>query len=312
MLPIIIMYALFAGTFSLGKVLACYSQPIFLVGIRMFLAGSFLMIYEYIQHGAQLRFDKKHTWYYIQIILFTTYIPYSLRFWALRSEMTASKACLLYNLSPFVTYIFSYFLYSEKVTIKKIIGLTIGFIGFLPTMIPAIKTGQTGAIYFSLPEIAILTSVICLSYGWIMIHRLVKVYHYEATTINSLSMFCGGLLALITSWIFESGESAIQVGHVGTFLLILAFVIVVSNLICHNLYVSLLKTYSPTFLSFASFLSPLFAAFYGWLFLNEPTPWSFWATATCVLTGLAIFYHDELNGAAVQPTVEQLKPASST
>jgi drug/metabolite transporter (DMT)-like permease len=204
MLLIVLMYALFAGTFSLGKVLACYSQPIFLVGIRMFLAGSFLMVYEFMQHGSNWRFDRKHTWYYVQIILFTTYIPYSLRFWALRSEMTASKACLLYNLSPFMTYIFSYFLYSEKVTIKKIIGLIIGFIGFLPTVLPAIKSEHGQAAFLSLPEIAILCSVACLSYGWIMIHRLVKFHNYEATTINSMSMFCGGLLALITSWLFES------------------------------------------------------------------------------------------------------------
>jgi drug/metabolite transporter (DMT)-like permease len=120
-------------------------------------------------------------------------------------------------------------------------------------------------------------------------------------------MFCGGLLALITSWLFESSEAAIEVGHVGTFLLILAVVIIVSNLLCHNLYVTLLKTYSPTFLSFASFLSPLFAALYGWLFLSEPTPWTFWATAICVLTGLAIFYHDELYGSAPinKPTLTQ-------
>ncbi|HEX2977692.1 MAG TPA: DMT family transporter [Candidatus Babeliales bacterium] len=298
MLLIVLMYALFAGTFSLGKILACYSQPIFLVGIRMFLAGSFLMAYEFMQHGSNWRFDRKHIWYYVQIILFTTYIPYSLRFWALRSEMTASKACLLYNLSPFMTYIFSYFLYSEKVTIKKVIGLIIGFIGFLPTVLPAIKSEHGQAAFLSMPEIAILCSVACLSYGWIMIHRLVKFHNYEATTINSMSMFCGGLLALITSWLFESSEAAIEVGHVGTFLLILAVVIIVSNLLCHNLYVTLLKTYSPTFLSFASFLSPLFAALYGWLFLSEPTPWTFWATAICVLTGLAIFYHDELYGSA--------------
>ncbi len=295
MLLIVLMYALFAGTFSLGKVLVGYSQPIFLVGVRMFAAGSLLLIYEFIVHGAKFRFDRKHIWYYSQIIIFTTYIPYILRFWALQSEMTASRACLLYNLSPFMTYLFAYFLCDEKVTIKKIIGLFIGFLGFLPTVLPTFSAQATQLTesWFSLPELAILGSVAALSYGWIMIHRLVKVHNYEATTINSMSMFFGGLLALITSWCFES---AAPMENMGSFLAILAVVVVVSNLVCHNLYVSLLKIYSPTLLSFASFLSPLFAAFYGWVFLHEPTPWSFWFTAACVLMGLALFYYDELYG----------------
>ena len=289
------MHALFASTFSLGKMLASYSQPIFLVGIRMFCAGSLLLIYEYFKQNYSWKLHQKHFWYFVQISIFTT-LPHSLRFWAFRSDMTASKASLLYNLSPFITYIFSCLLRSEKLTIKKVIGLTIGFLGFFPTVLPAIRAEYAPYVFLSLPDIAILASITCLSYGWIITHRLIKMHNYTATTINSISMFSGGLLALIISLIFESGSFLIEAGHFGTFLIILTIVIIVSNLFCNNLYVILLKTYSPTFISFSSFLSPLFTAMYDWAFLNETIPGSFWVTGACVLIGLGVFYYDDLYG----------------
>ena len=56
----------------------------------------------------------------------------------------------------------------------------------------------------------------------------------------------------------------------------------------------LLKKYSATFMSFTSFLSPLFAALYGWAFFQEIISWHFYVSAVIVFTGLYIFYQDEL------------------
>jgi len=56
----------------------------------------------------------------------------------------------------------------------------------------------------------------------------------------------------------------------------------------------LLKTYTTTFLSFAGFMSPFFAAFYGWVWFGETTTWHFYASSVIVFVGLALFYQDEL------------------
>src|SRR5262245_58355366 len=144
-LLIVLLYALFAGTFSLGKVLLAYSPPIFLVGVRMFIAGLLLLTYQTVSGSLRFTFSKKHLLYYAQIILFTTYLPYIFRFFALQS-MTSAKACLLYNLSPFVSYILSYFLFAEKVTYKKVIGLIIGFIGFVPSLFVSTCSTSTWGI----------------------------------------------------------------------------------------------------------------------------------------------------------------------
>lgn len=292
MFNIVVLYALFASTFSLGKVLLNYAQPIFLVGIRMSIAGLLLLLYQYFNKKTIFRFERKDWSLYIQGIFFTCYLPYILRFWGLR-HMPSSKASLIYTLGPFITYVFGYFLVNEKVTFKKVVGLLVGFFGLLPIlMVPAPKEDLLGGIgFFSWPEISIVLSITSLSYGWIVMRKLIRDKNYDPAMVNGISMFAGGLLALITSWLFEPKAT---ITNVIPFFSILAIIIIVSNLICHNLYGALLKKYSPTFLSFASFLTPLFAALYGWIFLNETISWDFFVSTGFVFLGLAIFYQGEL------------------
>ncbi len=288
MVLIVILYALLGGTFSLGKVLVAYAQPFFLVGIRMFTAGLLLLIYQYLQRDATFKFEKKHWSLYLQVILFTIYFPYFLRFWGMR-YMPSSKASLLYSLSPFFSYFFSYIFCQEKITAQKIIGLLIGFFGFLPFL----SSSNTSNFHYGIswPEVAIILSVSSMSYGWIIVRKLMKENNYAPGMINGISMTCGGLLALVTSLLLES-HTAIDDPTI--FFSILAIIILISNLICHNLYANLLKEYSPTFLAFAGFLTPLFTAFYGWFFLHEVISWSFLTSCLCIFVGLTIFYQDEL------------------
>ncbi|MGE4168036.1 MAG: DMT family transporter [Candidatus Babeliales bacterium] len=291
MFQIVMLYALFASTFSLGKALLSFAQPIFLVGIRMSIAGFILLAYQYFSQSASFRFERKHLSMYVQAILFTCYIPYILRFWGLQ-YMSSSKASLIYTLGPFITYALGYFLSKEEVTFKKMVGLIIGFFGLMPVLInPTPSEDLMGGIgFFSWAELSIVLSISSLSYGWIVVRKFIKDYNYEPAMINGISMFIGGVLALATSLIYEPQTEIIDPLR---FTLILGIIIIVSNLICHNLYGSLLKRYSPTFVSFASFLTPLFAAFYGWVFLHEKISWDFLLSALAVFVGLAIFYQDE-------------------
>lgn len=290
MVLIVILYALFASTFSMGKVLLNYAQPIFLVGVRMIIAGFLLLSYQYIKNRTSFKFEKRHLALYLQAMLFTNYIPYILRFWGLQ-HMTSSKACLLQNLSPFISYILAYLISSEKVTLKKVTGLLIGFIGFLPLIAPAPSANLMLNGFIAVPDLYMILSVSALCYGWIVLRTLIVDHHYTPPMINGISMFGSGILALATSFIVEPAS---EITDIVSFTAILSFIIIVSNLLCHNLYASLLRTYSPTFLSFASFLAPLFAAFYGWIFFHETISWQFITAACFVFVGLTLFHQDEL------------------
>lgn len=113
MLLIVFLYAIFAATFSLGKIMLNYGPPIYLVGLRMFIAGLLLLFYQYFFTNQRLKFHWEHLSLYVQVVMFSIYIPYILRFWGL-IYMPSYKASLLYNLGPFISYLLGYCFYKKK------------------------------------------------------------------------------------------------------------------------------------------------------------------------------------------------------
>jgi drug/metabolite transporter (DMT)-like permease len=292
MVLIIILYALFASSFTMGKILLNYTTPGFLLGMRMFIAGIILLTYQYFFAHEHFRFKKKHLALYAQIVILGICITYYLRFWSLQS-MPSSKAAFLYNFAPFATALYSYFFFQEKLTRLQWLGLSIGFLGLIPILIstsPAeAKLGEW--FYLSWPEVALLCSVATHSYSWIVVRKLIRDKSYSPMMVNGLSMTTGGFIALVASMIFDG---FFPVTKTLPFIGWLFSIILISNIICYNLYGYLLKKYTNTFLSFAGFLSPLFAAVYGWALLHETITWHFYLSAAIVFIGLLLFYKDEL------------------
>jgi drug/metabolite transporter (DMT)-like permease len=152
---------------------------------------------------------------------------------------------------------------------------------------------------------------------------LVKDERYLPMFANGIAMLGGGLLALPTSLVFEgiptltipatSKQGGFIFGHllyyttpyiasIGTCVILGISLILIANVIGYNLQSFLLRTYTATFLSFAGFITPLFAAFYGWLFLGELVSWDFFATIMIVFIGLYLFYRQELAQGYIQRT----------
>jgi len=293
MLLIIMLYALWAGSVTASKELLLYTSPMFLTGIRMFLAGLLLLGYQYFHPAKLFRFQWKHLRLYAQIIFFGIFITYNLRFWAL-SSVSAAKTMFLYNLSPFFSSLYSYFLFNEILTRKQWLGLLVGCVGFIPILMTS-STGEAslGEFFFiSWQEAAIMLSVAMHSYSWIIMRKLVKDKNYSPMMVNGICMSAGGLLALVTSFYFDG--TFFPVTNVLRFTGLLSFIIIISNIICHNLYGYLLRKYTATFLAFAGFLGPPFAAFYGWFLKNEVVTWHFYVSCIIVFAGLYLFYKDEL------------------
>jgi len=292
MILIVLLYALFATSFSMGKILVHYSPPMFLNGCRMLIAGSILLLYQYFNPREKFYFKKSHIWLYAQVILFGVFFGYNLRFWAL-NYLSSFKASFLYNLSPFLSAYYSYIFFKERLNTIQWVGLIIGFLGLIPILLTS-SPGEKAIgewLYISWPEIALLASVAMHSYSWIVMRILVKEKGYAPMMANGITMTSGGLLALVTSFIFESAQ---PVTEFGPFFGWLALVVLISNIICHNLYGFLLHKYTATFMSFAGFLTPLFTALYGVLFLQECITWHFYLSSVIVFIGLVLFYQDEL------------------
>jgi drug/metabolite transporter (DMT)-like permease len=309
MVLVIIMYLLFASTFTLGKAALAYVPPFLFIGMRMILGGSLLLSYLRFIKKEKIVIKKEDYRLFGCIVFFHIFCAYTLEFWALE-YITSSKACLLYNLSPFVTALFSYFLFSERLSYRQICGLIIGFLGFIPILVAQTPLEKIGlhVSFLSVYEIALIASVASSAYGWMMVKQLMN-RQYPLLLINGIGMTGGGILALLLSYMTEGFLGLKEVtatspylvdlfGVAGERLIMLGVyclaLVIIANIIGYNLYGYLLTRYSATFLSFAGFMTPLFAALLGWMFLGEQVTWHFFATISMVILGLYLFHEKKL------------------
>jgi len=294
MIQVLLLYALFASVFTIAKTGLMYTQPFFLVGTRMLLAGILLVAYQCLVQKQKLSF-KRPTWIRLLLLaFFNIYLTNVFEFWGLR-YLTSFKTCFIYSLSPFLSALFSYFFLSERLSGKKWLGLLVGILGFVPILISQTSNEElTGQIFFfSWAEISVMLAAVCSVYGWIVLKQLVNEDELSPLMANGVSMLVGGAIALIHSYAVEEWNP-FPVTNYPIFLECTILLILISNLICYNLYGALLKRYSATFMSFAGFTTPLFTALFGWLVLGEVVTWPFYVSFIIVLFGLLIFDQDEL------------------
>lgn len=286
---VFLLYALFASVFTIAKTGLEYSQPFFLVGSRMMLAGIIMLAYQFTFKREEFFIKKEHFWRIFRLAAFNIYLTNVFEFWGLQ-YLTSFKTCFIYSLSPFVSALLSYYLFSEKLNGRKWLGLAIGFSGFIPIFLSHTSQEQAGGHFFmfSFAELSVMMAAICGVYGWILLRQLVKENGYSPFMANGLSMLVGGSFALIHSLCVEKWDP-IPVTEFWPFAECAIALIIISNLICYNLYGWLLKKYSATFMSFAGFTTPLFTAILGWIYLGEVVTLPFYISAAIVFSGLVIF-----------------------
>ncbi len=308
MLIVFLLYLGMASTYTLGKLALEYAHPSLIITVRMISAGLLLLGIQYWQNQ-NLSISKAHWWRFLQLALFHIYGSFMAELWALQ-YVSGAQACLIYSLSPFVTALLNYFFFAQQsLTRSQLSGLAIGFLAFIPMVFADNSLNN----WLALPHLALFISVCCASYGWLLLHTLSVNLGYTIPFTNGVSMLVGGLLAGATTIFIPYGfriepliaaQSTVGawlitvVGSSGAgitlFLGYTALLIIVANIIFYNVYGILLNQYSATFLSFAGFTTPCFAALFDWCFWGITPPWYFFGTLCMVGVGLYLFYQDEL------------------
>lgn len=296
-LGLILLYGLWASIFSYNKLLLTISSPLFLTGTRMTFAGVLLLIYLFVWKRSSLLINRKK---FIPISLLAIIGIYStnvLETWGLK-YLPAAKTCFIYSLSPFFAAILSYIHGREKITLKKWLGLLIGFLGFLPVLLTHSIRENNSSLEGNLlgvPELLVIGAALCSVYGWILLRKIVKDGTTSPLVANGISMLIGGILATVHSTIFDNWTPIPVVpGKLGLFLGGTFGVIIISNIICYNLYGYMLKRFTATFLSFAGLLSPIFSSIVSWILLGESLNPILIISTFVIASGLWIIYREDL------------------
>jgi len=296
MILVALLYICFTGTVFLDSILmATNPYPLLVAGMRVFFAGIALLGVYIMQHKdfklSQLKRLKTPLFFMYTFCLYTFSIPaFS---WTMK-YLDPVKTCFLFVLTPFVTALILYVFYNEKLTRKKLYGLTIGFAAVIPIIL-ATSSGQSFDVPMHLSVIAycvFVVAIIAFSYGWILNKQLLKTVRVPSSLITGSALTIGGATTLCFFVISRGGDfSSIDIikgfwWQVAVFILLTA--------VGYNLYGILLKRYSATFVSFASFLQPAFGLLYAYLFLGQSISLVAYTALGVLLFGLYMFYQEEM------------------
>ncbi len=294
---LIILNGLYGSLFTLGKGILSYLPPLFFVGTRMIIGGTILLTFARMWYRCSFKIKKEHTVWFLALILTHVYLSYSAEYLGM-NHVSSIKTVLLYNLSPFITALFSYLVFSEKMTLKKWVGLLIGFFGFIPYLVENSNPAEMSWYHccsglFSLGELLIMASVVFACMGWICVKKITGQWGYPYFFVNGIAMIFGGALSLGTSFLIETWPT--QEVLMNPYLWAqLAAIIFVGNIAAYNLHGKLLSRYSATVISVFGSTIPLFTALFSWYFLKEPVSLGFFVTFILVSMGIYIFYQEEL------------------
>lgn len=296
MFLVILVNILYALVCPIGKIALQYTSPLFLTAFRMIFSGIVVLIYQYIFRRDKFTLSKSQLWLIALASIFSIYLTNWLEFLGL-DYLTPAKTAFLYNLYPFSSALLSYMFFSERMSVKKWIGLAIGILGSLPLLMEdSSATEAQFHKYFglvSLPELAVLGAIIACPLGWIFIQKAICDKNYDSVMANGTTMFAGGIMAIVHSYMTEQWDP-VPITNLPYFFLTSFGLIIISNIICNTLYIELLKHYSLTFLSFTGFSTPLLTAVFDWLFFGYTVSYAFYISTAIMFVGFYLFYKEEL------------------
>lgn len=306
LIDILFLYTCIASTFTFSKALLSYFPPSQLLFLRFFCASLILWIIEKISKKNNpidnskmnkkdmLTVGKASICIYVIGFIFDNYAMINL---------SSSFSSLLYNFSPLVAAIISYFAFNKRISLAQLIGLVICFLFGSVLFFNDFFSSEVTVVFEQLiPYTLLLIAIVTSAYGWILMENLVRERKLSVLRVTILGLLGGaiasfglicyeGISGNYILWHYKANNIVTITGSLYIDLLIL---IIVSHVVCGWLYGQLLKKYSAVFLSLAGSITPCVSSLFGVYFLKEPISYLFLIALTGICMGTYIFYRDEL------------------
>lgn len=245
--------------------------------IRFAVASVVLMLYAKWQK-IELCLNTRQLW---QLGLISTifYIQMSGFYFGLNLT-TASHGTLIANILPFVVMILAhFFLENDRITLRKICGLILGFGGVILLFFDSIQALESSI----LGDGIILLAIILWGCNVVIIKRIIDSYNPLQITVYPMLMTVP--LFLVTALLFDTQMVSVVSPAILCALFYQAVVTASFGFIMWN---TLIKRYGATALHSFIFIMPVSGVFFGVVLLGEPLSASLLGAIFLVSLGLMV------------------------
>lgn len=196
------------------------------------------------------------------------------------SQISSALASILFAVFPFfVMFLMTFMLRAEKITLRSIIGVVLGFGGVVLIFAEPIDYGSNAA----LGMLMILLSAFCAALGTVSIKAYLKTE--DVFPMVTLQMALGAVLLTLTALVADD-LSLFQVTakSVGA----LVYLAIFGSVVSFTSYYWLLKRMPIITMSMIALITPLVAMVLGYLILDELLTVQDYAGAALVLIGVGV------------------------
>lgn len=254
---------LWGGSFFFVEIALESLTPLTIVFLRVSLAACILFfICQY--KGYSLRHKSSFWWRMMILGLLQAALPFSLIVWG-QKYITGSVAAILNATTPIFTVLVAHFAtQDERLSLNKLIGVLLGFIGICVLMSPTIEDGFSVS---SFGQLAVLGAAVSYSSAGVW----GKQFKHNKAIINTTAMLiCASLILLPLIFIFED-PFALQPSY--TSLLSICGIASLSTALAFIIFFTILSSAGATNVVLVTFLAPISAMLLNMTILGERLHW---------------------------------------
>src|SRR2546425_1579299 len=254
--------------------------PLTFAGIR-FVFASGILITIILARG--LRWPRKGSeWLLIAVVgLLQFSLNYGLVFWGEQHIPSGLAAVLQSTFPAFGLVTAHFYLPEERITLRKVFGVLLGFVGVAVIFSDRLTIAGKGAL---LGSVALVMSAFFGSYG----NVLVKAYgtQVDPFVLAAGQMVCG-FPPLLALGIATEGNP-FRFHWTPMAMLSLAYLVVVGSVIAFTLYYWLVRHMDVTNTMLIGLVTPVVAVVLGMIVLHEQLNWRLFAGAACIISGIGM------------------------
>ena len=272
---LVLLGAIWGASFLFIRITAPVFGPLFLMAIRVILAGLILAGVAVLIHKSP---TLRGQWREFLILgALNAGIPFTFIAFA-QLDLTVAMASILNSTTPLFTTLVAAVWIGEALTRNKILGVILGIIGV---------TILVGGSPFELTSTFLISALASL--GAALAYGLGTVYAKHAfQDVPILTMSIGQLLGAGILLLPISMTALPHTAPTVDVLLSLVLLIVVSTSFAYLLYFYLLEHVGPTKTSTVTFLVPVFGTIWGTIFLQEPLSAGLFAGLAIILLSVTL------------------------
>ena len=283
---LVLLSIFWGGSFFFIEVALRGFQPFAVVFLRVFLAAVILTAAVYLG-GKHLPSSLRDWGAYFVMGILNNAIPFSLIVWG-QTRVDSGVASILNATTPIFAVLLAHFLTSdERLTLRKVMGVFIGFIGVYIMLQPELKNGFS---WRGLGQVAVLGAAVSYSLAGIFGKR----FNSTSPVVNAAGMLICSSVIMLPLVLMTGALGASQPTAAAA--VALCGLAIVSTAVAYLLYFRILASAGATNVLLVTFLIPVSALLLGVGVLGEVIHILEYAGMGCIFLGLMVIDGRVLDG----------------